>query len=56
MSLGTKCHCDWDPDYHRDLNVRRKKTDQGSSCTNLAYSDGFWGSEICVACLFGCAP
>lgn len=49
--------CDWDPEYHRDLNVRRGKADQGARCTNPVYADAFGGdSGICVACLFGCPP
>lgn len=53
----TTCQCDWDPDHHRDLNIRRGKPDQGATCTNPVYRDAFGGdSGICVSCLFGCPP
>lgn len=52
-----KCQCDWDPEFHRDLDVRRGKAEQGSTCTNEVYEDAFGDdSGICTACLFGCAP
>ena len=51
------CQCDWDPEYHRDLNVRRNKADQGDRCTNAVDPSGFGGDTgICTACIFGCAP
>ncbi len=53
------CQCDFDPDYHRDLNVRRGKQREGARCTNVVspHDMGWNGSpRYCTACLFGCCP
>lgn len=49
------CECDQDPEYHRDLNKRRGKEDQGAKCTNTVDPESY-GQQggICMACVFGC--
>lgn len=49
------CRCDWDPEYHRELNVRRGKSARGAACTNAVDLEGFGGPDFCTACIFGCA-
>lgn len=55
----TACTCDWDPEFHRDLNARRGHTDAGDRCTNTVDPEGFTAGQtppICTPCVFGCPP
>lgn len=51
-----KCGCDWDPDFHRDLNARRGKAEAGAACTNVIDPEVYaQQGGVCLACVFGCA-
>jgi hypothetical protein len=56
VSEFRSCGCDWDPEFHRDLNKRRGKADQGERCTNPVYAAEYMQQGgICLACIHGCA-
>lgn len=50
------CECDWDPEYHRDLNVRRGRPEAGASCTNYPMDEETYLQQggICLPCIHGC--
>jgi hypothetical protein len=55
--MDRRCGCTWDPAYHRDLNIKRGKADQGDACTNSIPGDAYMQQGgVCLACVFGCAP
>ena len=50
-----KCTCDQDPEFHRDLNKRRNKAEEGDKCTNFVPKDAYYEQGgLCMACIFGC--
>lgn len=50
-----ECECTQDPEFHRDLNIRRNKPEAGDKCTNTILDEDYRSQGgICLGCLFGC--